>query len=61
MAASDTLTSPRPENLMDGLLAAWEDEVLECKHAANSYEIDELEKHFSALSNEAAPRGIQGA
>lgn len=61
MPASDTSTSPRPEDLLDGLLAAWEDEVLECKHAESSFDTDRLGRYFSALSNEAALRGIQSA
>lgn len=61
MVTSDTSTSPRPEELLDGLLAAWEDEVLECKHAENTFDTDRLGKYFSALSNEAALRGIQSA
>lgn len=61
MTATSTTSSPRPEDLLDGLLAAWEGEVLECKHAENSYDLDKLGKYFSALSNEAALRGIQSA
>lgn len=61
MTAASTTSSPRPEDLLDGLFAAWEGEVLECKHAENSYDLDKLGKYFSALSNEAALRGIQSA
>lgn len=61
MPASDTSSSPRPEALLDGPLAAWEDEVIECKHAENSYIPDKLGKYFSALRNVAALRGIQSA
>lgn len=61
MTAASTTSSPRPEDLLDGLLAAWEGEVLECKHAENSYDLDKLGKYFSALSNEASLRGIQSA
>lgn len=61
MTAFDASFFPRPVAFLDGLLAAWEDEVLECKHAENSYDLDKLGKYFSALSNEAALRGIQSA
>jgi len=61
MTTFDTPSFPRPADLLAGLLAAWEDEVLECKHAENSFDADRLGKYFSALSNEAALRGIQSA
>ncbi|MGO1567930.1 MAG: ATP-binding protein [Brachybacterium sp.] len=56
MAAFDTLPSPASGTLIEGLLATWQDEVLECKRAENSYDTKKLGKHFSALSNEAALR-----
>lgn len=56
MSPSDASSSPRPEALLDGLLAAWEDEVFECKHAENSYDLDKLGKYFSALSSVVGTR-----
>lgn len=61
MTETDTSSSPRPKALLEGLLAAWEDEALECKQAEKSFDTDKLGKYFSPLSNEAALRGIQNA
>lgn len=54
MRSVDASPSPAPGTLLDELLAAWEDEVLECKRAENSFDTDQLGRYFSALSNEAA-------
>jgi len=53
--------SPSPRPLLDELLEAWEDEVLECMRAENSYDTEKLGKYFSALSNEAALCGSEKA
>lgn len=37
MPTIDTSIAPQPENLLDGLLAAWKDEALEFKHAQNRW------------------------
>lgn len=44
---------PDLSTLLDGLIATWEDEVVEFKQANNSYSTSEIGKYFSALANEA--------
>lgn len=61
MPSFDTSPSPGTGPLFDELRAAWEDEVLECKRAENSYDTDRLGKYFSALSKEAALRDRERA
>lgn len=39
--------------LLDGLIARWEGEVVEFKRASNDYSSDKIGQYFSALSNEA--------
>lgn len=56
MAVFDAASSLCLWDPLDGLLAAWEDEVIECKRAESSFDTDRL-----ALSNEAALRGFQSA
>lgn len=41
------------EALLGRLIARWEDEVVEFKHAGNDYDTDKIGEYFSALSNEA--------
>ncbi|MDE2464385.1 MAG: putative DNA binding domain-containing protein, partial [Alphaproteobacteria bacterium] len=43
--------------LLDGLIATWENEVVEFKQAGNDYSTDDIGKYFSALANEANLRG----
>lgn len=47
--------------LLDGLLATWENEVVEFKQAGNDYDSDKIGEYFSALSNEANLRGVDRA
>lgn len=44
-------------SLLDGLLATWENEVVEFKQAGNDYKTDKIGEYFSALANEANLRG----
>lgn len=46
------------EDLLDGLIATWENEVVEFKQAGNDYDTDRIGEYFSALSNEANLRGV---
>lgn len=48
-------------NLLDGLIATWENEVVEFKQAGNDYDSDKIGEYFSALSNEANLRGVDRA
>lgn len=43
--------------LLESLIAAWENEVVEFKQANNDYSTDDIGKYFSALANEANLRG----
>lgn len=47
--------------LLDGLVATWENEVVEFKQAGNDYDSDKIGEYFSALSNEANLRGVDRA
>lgn len=47
--------------LLDQLIAAWENEVVEFKQAGSDYDTDKIGEYFSALSNEANLRGVQRA
>ncbi len=47
--------------LLDGLIATWENEVVEFKQAGNDYDTDKIGEYFSALSNEANLRGVDRA
>lgn len=44
-----------------GLIASWENEVVEFKQADASYKISDIGRYFSALSNEANIRGLDSA
>lgn len=44
---------------MNGLIATWENEVVEFKQASNDYSTDDIGKYFSALANEANLRGAE--
>lgn len=43
--------------LLENLIATWENEVVEFKQASNDYSTDDIGKYFSALANEANLRG----
>jgi len=44
--------------ILDGLIATWENEVVEFKQAGNDYDTHKIGEYFSALSNEANLRGL---
>ena len=44
--------------ILDNLIATWENEVVEFKQAGKDYDTDKIGEYFSALSNEANLRGI---
>ncbi|WP_429886294.1 RNA-binding domain-containing protein [Geoalkalibacter halelectricus] len=47
--------------LLDSLMAAWENEVVEFKQAGKDYSTDKIGEYFSALANEANLRGVEKA
>jgi len=49
------------ESLLNGLIATWENEVVEFKQAGNDYDTDKIGRYFSAMSNEANLRGLEKA
>lgn len=49
------------ENLLNTLIATWENEVVEFKEVGDSYSTSEIGKYFSALANEANLRGFERA
>lgn len=48
-------------NLLEQLIATWENEVVEFKQAGNDYDTDKIGEYFSALSNEANLRNTEHA
>lgn len=46
------------EELLNNLIATWENEIIEFKEADNSFSTHEIGKYFSALANEANLRGL---
>ena len=44
--------------ILDKLIATWENEVVEFKQAGKDYDTDKIGEYFSALSNEANLLGI---
>jgi predicted HTH transcriptional regulator len=44
---------------LSGLIANWENEVVEFKQASNNFRQDDIGQYFSAISNEANLRGLQ--
>ena len=44
---------------LQGLIANWENEIIEFKQAGNDYDKDKIGQYFSALSNEANLKGVQ--
>lgn len=55
------MTTAELTNLLEQLIATWENEVVEFKQAGNDYDTDKIGEYFSALSNEANLRGIDRA
>lgn len=53
-----TLTSDELTELLDRLLAGWENEVVEFKEATRQFSADKTGEYVSALSNEANLRGL---
>lgn len=49
------------QNLLQGLIASWESEVVEFKQAGKDYSTDKIGEYFSALANEASLRGLEKA
>lgn len=49
------------ENLLNTLIATWENEVVEFKEVGDSYSTSDIGKYFSALTNEANLRGVEKA
>ncbi len=49
------------QNLLNTLIATWENEVVEFKEAGDNFETDKIGRYFSALSNEANLRGVEKA
>lgn len=49
------------QNLLEQLIATWENEVAEFKQADKNYDTDRIGVYFSALSNEANLRGKERA
>lgn len=47
--------------LLDQLIASWENEVIEFKQAGKDYPTDKIGEYFSALANEANLRGVEKA
>lgn len=47
--------------LLEGLIATWENEVVEFKQAGSDYDTDKIGAYFSALCNEANLRGMERA
>ena len=53
-----TPTNDELTELLDRLLAGWENEVVEFKEAARQFSADKTGEYVSALSNEANLRGL---
>lgn len=49
------------ENLLNTLIATWENEVVEFKEVGDSYSTSDIGKYFSALANEANLSGLERA
>lgn len=52
------MKQPELTQLLDRLIATWENEVVEFKQAGNDYSTNDIGKYFSALANEANLRGM---
>lgn len=55
------MTSAELTALLEQLIAAWENEVVEFKQAGGDYDTDKIGEYFSALSNEANLRSMERA
>lgn len=55
------MTPMELDNLLEQLIATWENEVVEFKQAGNDYDTDKIGEYFSALSNEANLRSAERA
>lgn len=55
------MTPEELNNLLERLIATWENEVVEFKQAGNDYHTDKIGEYFSALSNEANLRNAERA
>lgn len=55
------MTPAELNNLLEQLIATWENEVVEFKQAGNDYDTDKIGEYFSALSNEANLRNAERA
>lgn len=49
------------QELLSGLIATWENEVVEFKRAGNDYDTNKIGEYFSALANEANLRNVERA
>jgi len=49
------------ENLLNTLIATWENETIEFKEVGDNYSVSEIGKYFSALANEANLRNKESA
>ena len=47
--------------LLAGLIATWENEVVEFKQAGKDYDTNKIGEYFSALANEANLRNVERA
>lgn len=54
------MEKPDLTQLLESLIATWENEVVEFKQAGSDYSTDDIGKYFSALANEANLRGMDG-
>lgn len=55
------MTQTELHTLLDNLISAWENEVVEFKQAGKDYSTDKIGEYFSALANEANLRGLENA
>jgi ATP-dependent DNA helicase RecG len=55
------MEQPKLTQLLNNLITAWENEVVEFKHVGDNYGTDDIGKYFSALANEANLRGTEHA
>lgn len=55
------MTSAELNSLLEQLITAWENEVVEFKQAGKDYDTDKIGEYFSALSNEANLRNAERA
>lgn len=53
------MEQPELSQLLNGLIATWENEVVEFKQAGKDFSTDDIGEYFSALANEANLRGAE--